>query len=145
VEVLGIAAIQGLLDAGQVVLAGGGGGIAVARTAAGDLEGVEAVIDKDWTTSLIARRIGARRLINLTAVASAFADYRKPSQRALQTLTVREARALLADGHFAPGSMGPKVESCCDFVEAGGEEALITSIDRFPAALRGEAGTRIAP
>lgn len=143
IDVLGMAAINTLLDAGHVVIAGGGGGIPVALANGGVFQGVEAVVDKDWTTSLIARRIGARRLIQLTAVDCAFADYGTAAACPLRTLTVAAARDLLAAGHFPPGSMGPKVESCCEFVDAGGDEALITSTEKLAAALQGQVGTRI--
>jgi carbamate kinase len=145
VEVLGIAAIPTLLAAGQIVIAAGGGGIPVTRSAGGEIEGVEAVIDKDYTTSLIARRIGARCLIQLTAVEYAYLDYDRASRRPVAKMSVKTARDHLAAGHFPPGSMGPKVESCCDFVASGGEEALITTTEHLDAALRGETGTRIHP
>jgi carbamate kinase len=145
IDVLGIAAINALLAAGQVVIAGGGGGIPVMLTKSGIFQGVEAVIDKDWTASLIARRIGARSLIQLTAVDCAFDDFGTAAPRPLGTLTVAAARELLAAGHFPPGSMGPKVESCCEFVESSGDEALITPTEKLTPALQGRVGTRLIP
>jgi carbamate kinase len=142
-EVLGARAIRALLAAEQIVIAVGGGGIPVSRTGSGELEGIEAVIDKDYSTSLLAQQLGAKRLVQLTAVEYLFTDYGDPSQRPIRAMSVRTARQHLAGGHFPPGSMGPKVESCCDFLEAGGDEALITSTEHLAAALRRDTGTRI--
>jgi carbamate kinase len=145
VEILGADAIEALLAAGQIVIAVGGGGIPVALRATGEIQGVEAVIDKDWSTSLAARQVGAQCLIQLTAVESVFTDYGQPSQRPIGTMSVLRANELLAAGHFPAGSMGPKVESGCDFLANGGKEVLITSTEHLTAALRGETGTRIIP
>jgi carbamate kinase len=145
VEVLGGSAIRALLAAEQIVIAVGGGGIPVIRVQSGELEGIEAVIDKDYSTCLLAQQLGAKRIVQLTAVEYVFSDYGDSSQCPIRAMSVRTARQHLADGHFLPGSMGPKVESCCDFLEAGGDEALITSTEHLAAALRGETGTRIYP
>ena len=117
----------------------------VVRNAAGDLQGVEAVIDKDRVSSLLATRLNARLMIILTAVESVCRRYGQPGQEALPRLDVATARRLLRDGEFPPGSMGPKIEAAIDFLEGGGAEVLITLPERLAAALEGKTGTRIVP
>ncbi len=135
--------IHRLLKAGSVVIAAGGGGIPVYLTNEGQLEGIEAVIDKDRTASLLARSIGAELFIILTQVPQVYLHYGTPQQKALQELSVGQAREYLRQGEFPPGSMGPKIESAIEFIEARGGEVLITSVEELRAALRGEGGTRI--
>ena len=142
-EIVEWEAIRALVDSGAVVIAAGGGGVPVVREWHGRLRGIEAVIDKDGSASVLARQLGARRLITLTAVPNVYWDFGKPSQRAISRLTIAEARRGLAEGQFPPGSMGPKVAACVEFVEAGGEEALVTSPETLLAAIREGAGTRI--
>lgn len=132
--------VQALLGLGAAVVAAGGGGVPVARIG-GRLQGVEAVVDKDLTAALLADAIGADLLLVLTDVPCAFADYRTARQRPLGRLSVAEARALLAEGHFAPGSMAPKVEACARFASRPGRRAAICDLPRLAGALRGEAGT----
>jgi carbamate kinase len=135
-------AIAALLDAGVVVIACGGGGIPVAWE--GDrLVGVEGVIDKDHASSLLARDLGAQKLIIVTSVSQAAVHFGRPDQRWLDTITAREARAYLEAGEFPSGSMGPKIEAAIDFVESGGGECIITSTEHVARAVRGEAGTHI--
>jgi carbamate kinase len=135
-------AIACLLAAGVVVIACGGGGIPVAWE--GDrLVGVEGVIDKALASSLLARGLGARKLIILTSVERVALRFGRPGQRWLDTLTAAEAREHLAGGEFPAGSMGPKIEAGVEFVEHGGEECIITSAGQVARAIRGEAGTRI--
>jgi len=134
--------IRALVDAGMVPVAVGGGGIPVLDTATG-LRGVEAVIEKDLATIVLARELGAGVVFFLTGVDRVAVDFGKPTQRFLDRLTVAEARGLLAAGEFPPGSMGPKVEAAIEFVESGGERALITSLDRIAEAAAGRAGTTI--
>jgi carbamate kinase len=110
----------------------------------GRLVGVEAVIDKDHTASLIGREMGADLLIILTGVPRVMRNFGRPDAQALARLEVARARALLAEGQFPAGSMGPKIEAAIDFVEGTRREVLITDIDHLQAALAGEAGTRIA-
>lgn len=141
-EILGVGALERFLADGYVVIAGGGGGVPVVREN-GRLRGVEAVIDKDFTASLLARALGADLLLNLTGVAEVRKNYGRPDERPLSELTADEARELLDQGHFPAGSMGPKIRATLDFVEATGHMALITDIDTLPAALEGEGGTRI--
>jgi len=140
--VLELDAIQGLLAAGAVVVAVGGGGIPVARDGA-CIRGVPAVVDKDLASSLLAREIGARLLVIATDVECVSLDYGSPGQTPLALLTVADAHRYLAAGQFPPGSMGPKVTAGLEFLVAGGARAVITRIDRIVAAARGEAGTEI--
>lgn len=134
--------IRALVDAGMVPVAVGGGGIPVFDTPEG-LRGVEAVIEKDLATIVLARDLGARVVFFLTGIDRVAVDFGKPSQRFLDRLTAAEARRLLAAGEFPPGSMGPKVEAAVEFVEHGGERAVITSLDRMADAIAGRAGTTI--
>lgn len=135
--------IKSLFDQGAIVVACGGGGISVTEDENGELQGVEAVIDKDHTAALLAREIGADVLLILTDIPNVAVDFDKPSRRAIDTLSASEARSLLAEGQFPPGSMGPKVESAVRFVEAGGKRSLITSLELGRRALSGDAGTTI--
>jgi carbamate kinase len=125
------------------VIAGGGGGIPVIRDASGLLVGVEAVIDKDRLSSLLAEQLGADTYVILTGVPKIALDFGKPGQRWVDRLTAAEAARHLAEGQFPPGSMGPKVEAALSFIRSGGREVLITS----PEALEKESvetvGTRI--
>lgn len=137
--------IEALVDRGALVIVTGGGGIPVARTAEGYLRGVEAVIDKDFASAVLARELGAAELFILTGVEKVALDWGKPSQRWLDSLTAAEARALLAEGQFPPGTMGPKMEAACQFVENGGQRALITDIFTIGDALAGKTGTFVLP
>ncbi len=135
-------AIAELSEAGVVVIACGGGGIPVAWEN-NHLVGVEAVIDKDRASSLLATQIRAHKLIIITSVPQAAIHYQKPDQQWLGTLTLADARRYLAAGEFPPGSMGPKIEAAIDFIEQGGEECIITSTEQAARAVEGEGGTRI--
>ena len=144
-EILGVAGLCELLNRGAIVIAGGGGGIPVVRRATGKLVGVEAVIDKDHTSSLLARELSADLFVVLTGVAQVVKNYGRKNEEPLPVLSVSEAKRLDARGHFPPGSMGPKIEASIDFVEATGRRALITDVDNLAAALAGESGTFIVP
>ncbi len=137
--------ISYLLQGGFIVIAAGGGGVPVIRLPSGDLVGVEAVIDKDRASAVLAGEIAADLLIFLTAVEHVYLDYLKPGQRPLTMLTCAEARQYLEEGHFAPGSMGPKIESAVDFLSRGGKRVLITQPESLAAALQGRSGTHIFP
>jgi carbamate kinase len=140
VEVLDAPAVAALLAAGYVVIAAGGGGIPVVRDPDGTLRGVEAVIDKDLAAALLARTVGARQLVLATDVEAVVLGWGTAEERPLGAVTPEELR-----GHeFASGSMGPKVEAACRFVEAGGERAVITSLDRIADAVAGRAGTVVS-
>jgi carbamate kinase len=135
--------IRFLVRAGYLVIACGGGGIPVVQDAAGDLIGVEAVIDKDVASSLLARDLGADLLLVLTGVEKVAVDFNTPKQRWLDHLSVEEARRYYAEDQFDKGSMGPKIKAAIQFVDGGGSEALITDCPNIARALAGETGTRI--
>ncbi len=140
-EVLDAAAAVALLTAGFIVVAAGGGGIPVVREPDGSLHGVEAVVDKDLAAVLLARAVAADALVIATDVPNAVVGFGTPDARPVGRTGVADLRALAAQGHFASGSMGPKVDAVCSFVEAGGDLAVITSLDRVADALDGGAGT----
>lgn len=143
VRVLETGAVRTLLEAGHVVVAGGGGGIPVVERD-GVLEGVDAVIDKDATSALLAAGLGAQVLLVLTSVPHVSLGYGTPEEETLGGVGVEEAERHLADGQFAEGSMGPKIRAAVDFVRSGpGRRAVITDAAHAVAAMRGEAGTRI--
>lgn len=133
--------IERLVDRGDYVICVGGGGIPVTREMG--LEGVEAVIDKDKATQLLATKLAADHLIILTDVEYAFVNYEADDQRPLTTVSPRELRSHLENDEFREGSMKPKIEACLRFIEAGGALATITSLDHFDEALLGNAGTRV--
>ncbi|MFG2013710.1 carbamate kinase [Actinomadura geliboluensis] len=139
-EILDADAAAVLLDAGHVVVAAGGGGAPVVR-ADGALRGVEAVVDKDLAAQLLARRLGASTLVIATDVEYAMTGFGTPRARPLRRATPAELAALAAAGHFAGGSMGPKVEAVRRFVAAGGRRAAIASLARLGDAAHGRAGT----
>jgi carbamate kinase len=145
IGVIEIDALRALVDAGHLVIAGGGGGIPVHGMAPqGGL--ADAVIDKDRAAGLIARLLGAQALLLVTAVDRVMLDYGQPTQSELGTITAAEAARHLAEGQFPPGSMGPKIEAALRFLADGGELALITSPDLLAATLTGagaRSGTRI--
>jgi len=142
-EIVELEAIRTLLAAGFVVVGVGGGGIPVVRDEQGDLHGVEAVIDKDYASGLLATGLEADLFLISTAVEKVYLNYGKPDQKPLDHLTVAEVREYLDQGHFPPGSMGPKMRAVVQFLERGGQEVLITSPENLARALRGETGTRI--
>jgi carbamate kinase len=137
-------AIRALVDAGVLVIAAGGGGIPVVREGQ-RLTGIEAVIDKDRASALLARRLGVDLLVLATDVDRAYLDYGQPSQRPLDRVTSDALARYFRRGHFAPGSMGPKIEAALAFVGRPGREAVVTSGERLADAVRGIAGTRIVP
>jgi len=137
-------AMKVLIGLGFVVIGVGGGGIPVVEED-GSLRGVEAVIDKDYASGLLATGIKADLFLISTAVEKVALNYGKPNQIDLARMTLSEAKNYLQEGHFPPGSMGPKMKAVIEFLEEGGEEALITSPENLARALRGEMGTRITP
>ncbi len=142
-EVLDREVVQALWEMRAVVIAAGGGGVPVVERH-GRVEGVDAVVDKDATASLLARMLGARRLLLITAVPCAYLDFGREEQRAITAIEPAEAEAAMAAGHFAPGSMAPKVQAGIDFVRGSGGTCVICSPENLRAALDGEAGTRIS-
>jgi carbamate kinase len=135
-------AIDALIKAGFVVVCSGGGGIPVIEEN-GQLIGVEAVIDKDYAASILARTVHADLFFITTAVEQVAINYNKPDQKWLDRMTLAEAKQYMAAGHFHKGSMGPKIQAIIWYLEAGGKEALITNPENIERALRGETGTRI--
>jgi carbamate kinase len=140
-----INAIRALLNNGYIIIAGGGGGVPVVRDVHGDLKGAYAVIDKDRASSLLAQTLRADLFIISTGVEKVALNYNKPDQRILDQMTLAEAAQYTAEGHFAPGSMLPKIEAATEFVRMGGPVAIITDPPNLARALRGETGTRIVP
>jgi carbamate kinase len=145
VRIVEQAQIRSLVDAGFVVIAVGGGGIAVVETAPGRYRGVEAVIDKDRASALLASSLDVPLLVLSTGVEQVAVHFRKPDERWLDRITASEAAAYLAAGEFPKGSMGPKVEAAIRFIERGGQEVLITTPASLERAIAGETGTRIVP
>jgi carbamate kinase len=143
VAIAEIYAVRTLINSGTLVICSGGGGVPVVRDEAGDLRGVEAVIDKDLGASLLAQKLDADRLLILTDVERVYINYRKPDQHELARITVEEARRYIEEGHFAKGSMGPKMQAALNFVESGGKQAIITHLHSAVRALAGETGTSI--
>ncbi len=135
--------IKVLLEKDMIVVAAGGGGIPVVREKDGTLRGVEAVIDKDRASALVAIELDVDMLIILTGVEKVYLNFGKPDQKPLDVLTVEEAKKYLAEGQFPKGSMGPKIEASIKFVEETGREALITDMTKLKEALEGKTGTRI--
>jgi carbamate kinase len=143
-EILDAAAVRALVEAGFVVVANGGGGVPVVRED-GALRGVEAVIDKDLGAALLAQTVDADVLVVATDVPNAVLRFGTPDAEPLGRVDVRRLRALAAEGHFASGSMGPKVEAACRFVEQGGTRAVITDLADILDAVAGETGTVVVP
>jgi len=145
VEILDAAAVGVLADAGYVVVANGGGGVPVVRDGDGRLRGVEAVIDKDLGAALLAGAVGADRLVIATDVPNAILGYGTDHAQPIGRVGVAALRTYAEQGHFAGGSMGPKVDAACRFVEASGQFAVITSLETIAAGVRGETGTVVVP
>lgn len=144
-RILNIKTIARMLEQDDVVIAAGGGGIPVVKGRDGQWRGIEAVIDKDFASALLASNLGADMFIVLTGVPKVAIDFGKPTEQALDRLTVAEAEKHLAEGQFPAGSMGPKIEACIQFVKATGKEVLITDVDVLRDALEGKDGTVIGP
>ncbi|HHT9121204.1 MAG TPA: carbamate kinase, partial [Candidatus Hypogeohydataceae bacterium YC41] len=142
IEVLEAETIRTLADQGHIVIAGGGGGIPLVKEN-GRLVGIEAVIDKDYTASLLAREVEADLFIILTRVPRVSLYFGSSQEKPLECMTSKEAREYLEAGHFPPGSMGPKISAALEFVESTGKEVLITSPEVLASALEGKTGTRI--
>lgn len=145
VEILDAPAVRALVEAGFVVVANGGGGIPTVRDPDGSLRGVEAVIDKDLGAALLARTVEADVLVIATDVSHAVLSWGTPQARDVGVVTAAEMRGHAAAGHFASGSMGPKVDAACRFVEQGGARAVITDLTHISDAVRATAGTVVVP
>ena len=135
--------VQMLLDEDVIVIAVGGGGIPVVVQPDGAYEGVDVVVDKDYASSVLARDLHADLFIILTGVDQIAINYNTPEQKTFDQLTIEETLAYYDQGHFPPGSMGPKVRAAIDFLEHGGDEVIITSLEKVGEALEGKSGTRI--
>jgi len=144
-RIVELEAVKTLIDAGVVTITVGGGGIPVIEDEEGNLKGVAAVIDKDYASSLLARSVGAELFVISTAVEKVYLNYNKPDQRAIDIMTVSEAKKYMQEGHFAKGSMLPKIQAIIWFLEAGGKKAIITNPENIARALKGETGTHILP
>jgi carbamate kinase len=145
IRILGLESIRSILESSNVLIAAGGGGIPVVRGRDGQWRGIEAVIDKDYASALLAAGLAADLFIILTGVDRVSIDYGKPEERKLDHLSVAEAEAFFAAGQFPAGSMGPKIESAIDFVKRTGKDVLITDVEHLREGLDGGAGTRITP
>jgi len=135
--------IKDLVLAGRIVVAAGGGGIPVIINGRGLFEGIEAVIDKDFAASQIAREVKVDLFIILTGIERVCLNFGKPDQQEIPVMTVDEAQKYLGEGQFPPGSMGPKIQAAIDYIRAGGREVLITKASHLKAALLKRSGTRI--
>lgn len=144
-EIIELPSIKLLVNQGIIVYAVGGGGIPVVRRNNGDLEGTSAVIDKDRASALLASGLNADLLLISTAVEKVYLNFGKPNQKAIDKMDHVQAQRYIDEGHFAAGSMLPKIEACIDFVRKGGQLAIITDPPNITRALRGETGTRIVP
>ncbi|MFA7056670.1 MAG: carbamate kinase [Candidatus Cloacimonadales bacterium] len=143
IDIIPASTIKQLVDDNQIVIACGGGGIPVVREADGTLEGVDAVIDKDFASALLAEKIGAEFLVILTGVDKVAINYGKPNQIALDELTADQAQKYYDEGQFPKGSMGPKILAAIGFIKNGGSKVIITSIERIADAFAGKTGTVI--
>lgn len=142
-EIIEIDAIKHLVEMGVIVVSTGGGGIPVVRDAKGALHGVEAVIDKDYASALLAYELGAEIFLISTAVDKVYLNFGQPNQKPLDVIKLREAKRYLKEGHFKAGSMLPKVKAAISFLEHGGKEAIITDPSHIELAVAGKAGTHI--
>ena len=144
IEIVELEVIRDLVEQGVLVIACGGGGIPVVWNS-GRLQGVEAVIDKDRASALLATRLGADLFVISTDTDCVYLDYKKPAQRALRQVRAAELEEYAKAGHFPPGNMGPKIESVLRFLRDGGKEAVITSCENLCQAVAGSAGTHMFP
>lgn len=144
-EIVEIDVIKSLVDAGNIVIAAGGGGIPVAHEEGNHLRGVGAVIDKDFASCLMAKELDADCLVILTAVENVAVNFNKPNQKELHAVTVDEMKKYVTEGHFAAGSMLPKVEAAIDFAESKkGRTAIITHLNTARDGINGKTGTRVS-
>lgn len=144
-EIVEIDVIKSLVDAGNIVIAAGGGGIPVAHEEGNHLRGVGAVIDKDFASCLMAKELDADCLVILTAVENVSVNFNKPNQKELHAVTVDEMKKYVTEGHFAAGSMLPKVEAAIDFAESKkGRTAIITHLNTARDGINGKTGTRVS-
>jgi carbamate kinase len=144
-EIVEEAIFHDLLKQGLIVIGAGGGGVPVFRNAQGELEGIEAVIDKDRTSALLASRIGIDTLVILTQVEHVYLNFNQPDQKPIQSTTVSKMETWLREGHFLEGSMKPKVEAALYFLQHGGKKTIIAHLNELADAVVGRTGTHILP
>ena len=142
-HILNLKTISYMLQGADVVVAAGGGGIPVMRGRDNQWRGIEAVIDKDYASAILAAELNAELYVVLTGVPKVAIDFGKPTERRLDRMTMAEAEKYLSEGQFPAGSMGPKIEAAIDFVRRSGHDVLITDVEHLREALEGNAGTRI--
>lgn len=142
-EIVEIEAIRKIFDSGFVLIAAGGGGIPVVRREDGSLEGIDAVIDKDLTSALLANLLGIKEMVISTSVPNVCLNFGKSDEKPIHEMNASEARLYIKEGHFKSGSMLPKIEAALNFLEGGGEKVIITDPPSIHAALEGKAGTHI--
>jgi carbamate kinase len=142
-KIIELDVIRLLVESDYIVVAAGGGGIPVIQNEQGDLEGVEAVIDKDLGSSLLAKNLNADTFMISTGIDAVYLNFGEKNQRSIRRATLPEIKQYMAEGHFKPGSMKPKIEAIIQFLEGGGEKAIITSPENLLKAVRGESGTTI--
>jgi carbamate kinase len=142
-ELIELDVVKILVEKGYIVVAVGGGGIPVIRNEKGEIEGVEAVIDKDLASSLLARQLGADTFIISTSIDAAYLNFGKENQKPITRATLAEIKRYLTEGHFKAGSMKPKMEAIIQFLEGGGKKAVITSPENLLKAVKGKCGTTI--
>ena len=143
IEILETKPIEQLVDAGVIVIAAGGGGIPVYRDENGSLHGIDAIVDKDLASSILAVSLKVGRILNLTSIDHAKLNYGSSEEQDLKTVSVAQARQFSAEGHFAPGSMAPKIEAAIHFIEHGGKEFIITGTDTAQEGVDHQTGTCI--
>lgn len=144
-KILEISPIHDMMMAGYIIIASGGGGVPVVRTEKGSLRGIAAVIDKDLASALLAEELRADMFMISTGVPKVFVDFNKPTQRAIDEMTIVAAEDYIAQGQFPAGSMLPKVQAAVQFVKNGGPVAMITNPQNLLNTIKGEAGTRVVP
>lgn len=144
IEIIEAEVIHSVMDQGFLVIAAGGGGIPVVCKN-GQIHGVEAVIDKDRASVLLATQLSTDLMVFSTDADHVYVNFKQPGQRALTRVSLQELAMYQAAGEFPPGSMGPKIEACVSFLKAGGKEAIITSLENLAQAVTGDVGTHIVP
>lgn len=145
IRILEVNALKKVVDAGMIVIAAGGGGVPVVLNERGAFEGIEGVIDKDLSGEKLAEAVASDYFMILTDVPKVKLGYGRPEERSLDRLDVKQAKKYLQEGQFPAGSMAPKVLACIRFIEYGGDEAIITSLDQAWSALENNEGTHIVP
>jgi carbamate kinase len=145
IRILEVNALKKVVDAGMIVIAAGGGGVPVVLNERGEFEGIEGVIDKDLSGEKLAEAVASDFFMILTDVPKVKLGFGRPEERSIDRLDVKQAKKYLQEGQFLAGSMAPKVLACIRFIEYGGDQAIITSLDQAWSALENNEGTHIVP